>query len=105
MADDDALAAALDDDSGDVHEVPFDALFRATDGFAPARKLGEGAFGEAFLGELSDRTFCVKKLSAAVQLATGEVEDEAEAAACVAYSAARERDVLSRYRHPHIIRL
>ena len=50
--DDAKLLASVDDCGGGVHEVPFNALFRATDGFAPARKLGEGAFGEAFLGEL-----------------------------------------------------
>ena len=103
--DDAKLLASLDDGGGGVHEVPFNALFRATDGFAAARKLGEGAFGEAFLGELSGRTFCVKKLSAAVQLASGEVEDEAEAVARIAHSAAREREVLSRFRHKNIIRL
>ena len=86
MSTDEQLLTALDDDGGGVREVSFDALFRATNGFAAARKLGEGAFGEAFRGQLGDRTFCVKKLSAAVQLAVGEVEDEDEAAARVAHA-------------------
>ena len=85
-------------------ELPLSFLSTCTDGFDwQQRGLGQGAFGQVFRGidAASGLRFAVKKLDDSL------VRPGADAAALAAQhrAAAREVQVLSRFRHPHIVRL
>jgi hypothetical protein len=94
-----ALRAALD--GGTPCVLPAALLEEWTAGFAAARRLGGGAFGDVYLAQPEGLPrLAVKRLSPCVRL-QGAAEDVAAALACVR----REVRVLGAFRHPNIIRL
>ncbi|CAH0366292.1 unnamed protein product, partial [Pelagomonas calceolata] len=89
--------------SSDLEEFDVARLRSCTLNFADSRKLGEGAFGEvfAFVDSATSERFAVKRLSPALR------EPSADPAALAGAQRAAHREVraLSRFRHPHIVRL
>ncbi|GAQ79254.1 Protein kinase superfamily protein [Klebsormidium nitens] len=73
----------------------FKALQKMTDGFDPARQVGEGGFGKVYWARSKDRDVAVKRLDkdAATSAKYGEKQFRTEV------------DVLSRIRHPHLLAL
>jgi len=80
--------------------IPFEYLSSTTNNFASDRRLGQGAFGEVFLGidKTLRRRFAVKRMKVAV---FGDEEDAARAKKIFR----REIEAFKCFRHPNIARL
>ncbi len=96
---------------GPCCEVPLSCVRPWTDNFSPARLRGQGAFGEVFEGMYDaldaarggvrvTGAVAVKRLHPRILL-QGTATDHQAALACMR----REVNVLSAFRHPHVIRL
>ncbi|RHZ17711.1 hypothetical protein DYB37_009111 [Aphanomyces astaci] len=81
-------------------EVSVAEVQQWTDNFSPARKIGEGAFGDVFEGQCQSIPVAVKRLKPTLRLQGDEETDRA-----VLSTIRREIYVLSKFHHPHIIRL
>ena len=103
---------------GEVPNIPFALLSSWTNDFSPERKLGEGGFGEVFLGKAMDATegierrFAVKRASPMLQQMTSHSQSHSGGAGSaesqmreMVLSVRREINVLKSFRHPNIIRL
>ncbi|ETV81030.1 TKL protein kinase [Aphanomyces astaci] len=85
---------------GPPREVSVAEVQQWTDNFSPARKIGEGAFGDVFEGQCQSIPVAVKRLKPTLRLQGDEETDRA-----VLSTIRREIYVLSKFHHPHIIRL
>ncbi|KAL1511220.1 hypothetical protein AB1Y20_006033 [Prymnesium parvum] len=97
------LASCLESHDAAAVDLPLPYLRECTNDFHAARQLGEGAFGQVFraVDAVSGMTFAVKRLDRAFLAPLADPT----ARAAQLRAAAREVEVLSRFRHPHIVRL
>jgi len=97
------LLSVLEYHEAEAVDLPLPYLRECTADFASTRQLGEGAFGQVFkaVDAVTGVTFAVKRLDRA--FLAPHADPTARAAQLRA--AAREVEVLSRFRHPHIVRL
>ena len=99
-----ALRASLESNGAvEAVQMDFAVLQRWTDGFAEARKIGEGGFGSVFVAEVPGLgAVAVKVVSKGLELAgVGRTEALGDVIAAMR----REIQVLNKIRHPNVIRL
>jgi hypothetical protein len=99
-----ALRASLESNGAvEAMQMDFSVLQRWTDGFAEAKKIGEGGFGSVFVAEVPGLgAVAVKVVSKGLELAGA---GRTEALGDVIAAMRREIQVLNKIRHPNVIRL